>query len=366
MTDGYGLAVIKRNTIPHDVTTGSPGSDNSQSASVKVTLMTPHPHRSHDNTLDSYTSKWALHTDQFVFSETQEEQDHDDEAAKKKAMKELVQSWMDRLQLISLIPIALIPLRTTFFASVESQLIGSILPSTPGSASVTLQIENAGLMDALVMHSSAAIISFLAASLLIRFKLMEAKKEEAKVEGGGVQSPVDLEKNGSAEGIKHADASQRSHVKAPRSHPTEPPLFSSDPPPGDSVTVPSATSDPFTVSMPFPLYLARCWLFYSRARGDHRYVMVSHASKRWYPPSMPYARHLSLYPTAEPGERKRIYNLTGQQQHQIQRPTETKYLHYEAKRTSQAPRPTIISRRKSKDAQVHHLRISSIGAAQLT
>lgn len=34
---------------------------------------------------------------------TQEDQDETDAEARKKAMKELVQSWMDRLQLISVI-----------------------------------------------------------------------------------------------------------------------------------------------------------------------------------------------------------------------------------------------------------------------
>ncbi|KDQ52838.1 hypothetical protein JAAARDRAFT_445151 [Jaapia argillacea MUCL 33604] len=209
--------VIKCNTIPHNLGTGSPGSDNAQSASVKVTFNNSSSYAEPRQ----YTGQLHSQPGSLYRPKTQEEQDHDDEAAKKKAMKELVQSWMDRLQLISLI--------TTFFASVESQLIGSTVPSTPDGGSVTLQIANAGLMGALVMHSSAAIISFLAAFLLIRFKFMEAKKEEAKVEGGVVQSPVDLEKNGGAEGIEHAGVSQRSNVKAPKSHPTEPPLFSSDP-----------------------------------------------------------------------------------------------------------------------------------------
>lgn len=39
----------------------------------------------------------------FVLTGTQEDQDATDEKARKQAMNELVQSWMDRLQLISVI-----------------------------------------------------------------------------------------------------------------------------------------------------------------------------------------------------------------------------------------------------------------------
>ena len=38
-----------------------------------------------------------------LYTGTQEAQDKEDEGARKKAMKELVQSWMDRLQLISVL-----------------------------------------------------------------------------------------------------------------------------------------------------------------------------------------------------------------------------------------------------------------------
>ncbi|KDQ52837.1 hypothetical protein JAAARDRAFT_39818 [Jaapia argillacea MUCL 33604] len=211
--------VIKRNTIPHKFSTGSRGSNETQAA-VKVTFND-----------DPTSAEPRLYTGQLyeqlpsqIRSKTQTQQDHDDEAAKKKAMKELVQSWMDRLQLISLI--------TTFFASVESTLIGSAVSDDPSKASVSLKVAQASLMGALVMHASAAVISFLAAFLLIRFKLTEAKNQEAKVTiTDFVQSPVDLEKNDSSEGIANGHDRQSSarNPKVPQSHPTEPPLFSSDP-----------------------------------------------------------------------------------------------------------------------------------------
>ena len=46
------------------------------------------------------------------------------------------------------------------------------------------QAANAALAGALVIHVFAAIISFLAAFFLIRYKLSVAKREERKVEGG--------------------------------------------------------------------------------------------------------------------------------------------------------------------------------------
>ncbi|TCD66745.1 hypothetical protein EIP91_000986 [Steccherinum ochraceum] len=105
---------------------------------------------------------------------TQQDQDEDDAEARKKAMKELVQSWMDRLQLISLI--------TTFFAATESQLLGITVPDDSSSVNAVVQAANAGLAGALVIHVFAAILSFFAAFFLIRYRLREAKREEHKVE----------------------------------------------------------------------------------------------------------------------------------------------------------------------------------------
>ncbi|KAI0645411.1 hypothetical protein C8Q79DRAFT_1119160 [Trametes meyenii] len=107
---------------------------------------------------------------------TQEDQDQTDEKARRKAMDALVQSWMDRLQLISVI--------TTFFAAMESQLLGSTMPDDPDDDPPIDQIANAALTGALVIHVFAAIISFLAAFSLIRYKLTVAKREERKVETG--------------------------------------------------------------------------------------------------------------------------------------------------------------------------------------
>ncbi|KAK0494850.1 hypothetical protein EDD18DRAFT_1172656 [Armillaria luteobubalina] len=116
-----------------------------------------HPiHRRHNVLNDSNYGRAAKASQ----NHTQEDQDKVDEEARRKAEKDLVQSWMDRLQLISLI--------TTFFASVEAGL---------------LQWEracNAGLLGALVVHVTASFISFFAAFFLIRFKVIEANKEELR------------------------------------------------------------------------------------------------------------------------------------------------------------------------------------------
>ncbi|THU96891.1 hypothetical protein K435DRAFT_858149 [Dendrothele bispora CBS 962.96] len=106
---------------------------------------------------------------------TQQDQDKDDEEARRKATKDLVQSWMDRLQLISLI--------TTFLASVEA---GMLQVTNGGDTDTVLdQISNATFLSALVLHLHASFVSFVAAFFLIRFKVREAKREEAKVEGQG-------------------------------------------------------------------------------------------------------------------------------------------------------------------------------------
>ncbi|TBU42577.1 hypothetical protein BD309DRAFT_866039, partial [Dichomitus squalens] len=88
---------------------------------------------------------------------TQEDQNEYDEKTRQKAMAGLVQSWMDRLQLISVI--------TTFFAAIEAQLIGSTTPDDPKTDSMIDQAANAALAGALVIHLSVA------------------KHEERKVEG---------------------------------------------------------------------------------------------------------------------------------------------------------------------------------------
>ncbi|KAL1746645.1 hypothetical protein HDZ31DRAFT_81033 [Schizophyllum fasciatum] len=128
--------------------------------------------------------------------QTQEEQDQEDDRARKKALKELVQSWMDRLQLISVI--------TTFFASTEAGLLQVVAPSEAGQMTAAESAANAGVLGALVLHTNAAILSFLASFLLVRYKVEEAKKEEMKVEyaasdhDGGSEHPPDAQ---SSEGV---------------------------------------------------------------------------------------------------------------------------------------------------------------------
>ncbi|KAH7910030.1 hypothetical protein BJ138DRAFT_1153845 [Hygrophoropsis aurantiaca] len=141
---------------------------------------------------------------------SQKDQDDIDDKARKKAMRDLVNSWQERLQLISVI--------TTFFASIEAGMLVNTTPSRDTDTSnYVLKASNAGLMGALVMHVYAAVLSFLAAFLLIRYKLKEATKEEMMMEGiQVVQSPLGgslrvktFERDGSeSDGPKspHADA----------------------------------------------------------------------------------------------------------------------------------------------------------------
>ncbi|KAK7057580.1 hypothetical protein R3P38DRAFT_2841842 [Favolaschia claudopus] len=103
--------------------------------------------------------------------------DEDDENAKRRASKDLTESWMDRLQLISVI--------TTFFASTEAGLLQVTNPGKDDDAGQ--QLVNATFLVALVLHIWAAIISFMGAFFLVRYKLKEAKNEEK--EAGGPASP---------------------------------------------------------------------------------------------------------------------------------------------------------------------------------
>jgi hypothetical protein len=108
---------------------------------------------------------------------TQQDQDKADEQARTKAMKDLVSSWQDRLQLITLI--------TTFLASVEASMLQVTMPSgddDPNSSSKWSQAANAGFMGSLVLHLWASFVSFFASFFLVRFKVQEAKREEKKVE----------------------------------------------------------------------------------------------------------------------------------------------------------------------------------------
>ncbi|KAF9228444.1 hypothetical protein BS17DRAFT_339001 [Gyrodon lividus] len=107
---------------------------------------------------------------------TQQEQDAADDKARKQAMDNLVSSWQERLQLISVI--------TTFFASTEAAMLVNTKPlSQEDLANSTLNASNASLLGALIMHAYAAVLSFLAAFMLVRYKLQEATREELEVEG---------------------------------------------------------------------------------------------------------------------------------------------------------------------------------------
>ena len=99
---------------------------------------------------------------------TQEDQDKVDEEDKQKAMQNLVQTWQERLQLITVIvstamfyqaPPKKISnyfiLQTTFFASTESGMLGKSLPTTGQFLSTAGQVANICLMCALLVHVHA-------------------------------------------------------------------------------------------------------------------------------------------------------------------------------------------------------------------
>ncbi|PCH36538.1 hypothetical protein WOLCODRAFT_20602 [Wolfiporia cocos MD-104 SS10] len=98
---------------------------------------------------------------------TQEDQDKTDDETRWRVLKELVRSWEDRLQLISVI--------TTFFAATEAQLLGFAAPDDGDPSGGIRAAAAAVLLGALVMHLFAAFF-------LIRFRLSEAKRAEEKVE----------------------------------------------------------------------------------------------------------------------------------------------------------------------------------------
>ncbi|KIJ31254.1 hypothetical protein M422DRAFT_267061 [Sphaerobolus stellatus SS14] len=111
-------------------------------------------------------------------SKTQDDQNKEDEKNKKQAEKDLEKSWNDRLQLISVI--------TTFFAANEAQMLSITTPGSGDTVTLAGVTANACLAGALVFHSAAAIFSFVAAFVLVRFRLKEAKLEK--------KNPSDTEK----------------------------------------------------------------------------------------------------------------------------------------------------------------------------
>ncbi|KAJ7772096.1 hypothetical protein DFH07DRAFT_803697 [Mycena maculata] len=104
----------------------------------------------------------------------QNTQDKADQEARRQAAKDLTQSWMDRLQLISVI--------TTFFASISAGMLQVTTPNGGQSGNAFgFQLTNAAFLAALVLHLWAAIISFMAAFFLVRYNLKEAKEEQRDV-----------------------------------------------------------------------------------------------------------------------------------------------------------------------------------------
>ncbi|KAF9646171.1 hypothetical protein BDM02DRAFT_3172063 [Thelephora ganbajun] len=100
---------------------------------------------------------------------SQVDQDNYDEEARHQARESLIQSWKDRLSGISLI--------TTFFVATEAQLLSATASGNGSPISTLGNVANAGLTGALLIHSFAAIVSFLAAFFLISHTLHEAKLE---------------------------------------------------------------------------------------------------------------------------------------------------------------------------------------------
>jgi len=127
---------------------------------------------------------------------TQAEQNAADEETRRKVTDDLVQSWEDRLQQISVI--------TTFFASIEAGLLTMTTPISITDMKGVAKASNTFLVGALVLHVYAAILSFLAGFLLTGFKLAEANQEEAKIEDAEAMAALtagkihieDVEKNG--------------------------------------------------------------------------------------------------------------------------------------------------------------------------
>jgi len=131
---------------------------------------------------------------------TQADQDSYDEEVRHQAREALIQSWKDRLSAISLI--------TTFFVATEAQLLSATAPGNGNTTSRLGDAANAGLTGALVIHSFAAIISFLAAFFLINHTIREAKLELK------LELDVDLERTDSY----HSLNGQHHHHRHIREH----------------------------------------------------------------------------------------------------------------------------------------------------
>jgi len=98
----------------------------------------------------------------------------------RQAVIDVVQIWLQRLQLVSSI--------TTFFASVDALLfsLASTATHTGGDASsnkwtAVNELTSASLAGALIFHVCSAIIAFVAAFVLCRFELVGAQDHERVV-----------------------------------------------------------------------------------------------------------------------------------------------------------------------------------------
>ena len=109
----------------------------------------------------------------------------------------------------------------------ESQLLGSTAPDLDdrGSEAIVSQIANASLTGALVVHVFAAILSFLAAFFLIRYKLTMAKREERIVESG----LADSASNPIGSGSLSSDATADADLSRSSTASTSQPIWSSNP-----------------------------------------------------------------------------------------------------------------------------------------
>ncbi|KAH9920902.1 uncharacterized protein B0H18DRAFT_577021 [Fomitopsis serialis] len=107
-------------------------------------------------------------------TQDREDQCQLNEKQRKAAEHDLVQSWMAGLQLISVI--------TTFFATMEATLLGSVTP-TRDQPTTHLQIAACTVLaGAFTVHLSAAILAFLASFFLIGYRVKEATEEEWQAE----------------------------------------------------------------------------------------------------------------------------------------------------------------------------------------
>jgi len=129
---------------------------------------------------------------------TQEDQDKVDEEDEREVMQNLIQTWLERLQLISVI--------TTFFASTESGLLGKSLPSAGDVLTTAGQVTNICFMCALLVHAFASVISFLAAFFLVRYKLEVAEHDENEVEQEIVDSPTSISSDPEKRGFSASQA----------------------------------------------------------------------------------------------------------------------------------------------------------------